>query len=114
MIKIRHNIPQVQRRLSLKSAMVRRSITNSLRKVGFLVERYAKQRAPVDTGRLRASIASSVRDLTATIMTNVDYAIYVHDGTRYMRANPFMTSAYKDAKEEIRAVFQREIRGVLR
>lgn len=45
----------------------------------------AVRRCPVDTGRLRASITADVvpRDDTvvARIGTNVNYAIYVHEGT---------------------------------
>ena len=45
----------------------------------------AKILTPVDTGRLRASIRytiSSAGNPSATVFTNVQYAPYVHDGTR--------------------------------
>jgi len=49
------------------------------------VSNLAKVRTPVDTGRLRASIRytiSSSGNPSATVFTNVQYAPYVHDGTR--------------------------------
>lgn len=56
----------------------------------------------IDTGRLRSSIAIAVLPQEGTwvgrVGTNVDYAIYVHEGTRYMRANPFLKDALPAAR----------------
>lgn len=45
----------------------------------------ARRRCPVDEGRLRASLASEIRVEPGTIIgrvgTNVEYALYVHEGT---------------------------------
>lgn len=55
------------------------------------VERYSKEVTPVDTGNLRRSIhISFVSTLEAHIGTDVEYAGFVHDGTRYVAARPFM------------------------
>ena len=48
----------------------------------FTVEAKAKLKAPVDTGRLRSSIASQVNETQAIIGSNVAYAPYVEFGTR--------------------------------
>lgn len=51
----------------------------------------------IDTGRLRASIGirESVpgKPGAVSVGTNVDYAPFVHDGTRFMEANPFLLNA---------------------
>lgn len=54
---------------------------------GLRIESRAKILCPVDTGRLRSSITTTQprmvgRRLTVTVGTNVNYARYVHDGTR--------------------------------
>jgi HK97 gp10 family phage protein len=58
------------------------------------VETAAKARCPVKTGRLRSSInhrvETSGKGIVAIIGTNVEYAIYVHEGTRYMTGRPFL------------------------
>lgn len=58
------------------------------------VETAAKGYTPVDTGRLRSSITWTIiedgRSLVAIIGTNVEYAIYVHEGTRFMEGTPFL------------------------
>lgn len=70
-------------------------------KSAFEVERRAKILSPVDTGRLRASIATSLgimnKGITSIVSTNVFYAIYVHEGTRRMKKRPFMRQAAEGA-----------------
>jgi len=75
-------------------------LRDELYKIAFRIERNAKQLTPVDTGRLRASIATSmyIGSLGAKVSTYVDYAVYVHEGTRYMRARPFMEKGAEMAK----------------
>lgn len=68
-----------------------------------MIESGAKVRAPVDTGRLRASIQIYLKDdgLSADVGTEVNYAVYVEFGTGIYaakgdgRKTPW---AYKDAK----------------
>lgn len=61
------------------------------------VEGGAKRLAPVDTGRLRASVTHALeRDATGivgTVGTNVEYAPFVELGTSRMAAKPFLRPA---------------------
>lgn len=67
------------------------------------VERLAKQLAPVDTGRLRASITHEMgRDaegLYELIGSNTEYAIYQELGTRFQTGTPFLRPALAAAGE---------------
>jgi len=85
-----------------------------LKKAAFLVERYSKKIVPVDTGRLRTSINTTVSGLTATISPTVDYAIFVHEGTRYMAGRPFMINGLNQAESEINSIVQKEIKRILK
>lgn len=53
-----------------------------LERVAFLIEGKAKEKAPVDTGRLRASIASRIKETEARVGSPVQYAVFVELGTR--------------------------------
>lgn len=62
-------------------------LMRGLESCGLVAEGYAKRNCPVDTGRLRGSITHSVRDKTAYIGTNTEYATYVEFGTGKFAAN---------------------------
>ena len=69
-----------------------------LARVANTVTRIAKRLAPVDTGRLRSSIAKPElgrdgRGLFARVGTDVEYAPYVELGTSRMSARPFLRPA---------------------
>jgi phage gpG-like protein len=58
---------------------------------GLLIESTAKELAPVDTGRLRASIHYDAQ--TGQVSTNVVYASFMELGTVRHRAQPFLFPA---------------------
>ena len=62
--------------------LVKGPIRDALTRAGLTVEARAKQKAPVDTGRLRASIATRVEETRAVIGTPVGYAPYVELGSK--------------------------------
>lgn len=75
--------------------MVHREAQLVLLELMHAVERHAKRLAPVDTGRLRASIIVIPRAPSDKIVcvAGVDYAVYQEYGTYKMKAQPFMRPA---------------------
>jgi len=64
------------------------------------VEAEAKRICPVDTGRLRNSIATAKdKKTTAIVGTNVEYAPYVEFGTHKASAQPFLRPAAEKVKQ---------------
>lgn len=86
----------------------------------FAVEREAKPLTPVDTGRLRSSIAVSlgiVQGIGAIVQTNVNYASIVHEGWGYGKNSsprPFMEQGAMAAEREIGAYYEEQISNALR
>lgn len=63
---------------------------------GLRVEKRAKQFAPFDTGFLSNSIYSTeLGRLRVSVVSPVNYSIFVEEGTRYMSAQPFLYPAVK-------------------
>ena len=63
----------------------------------------ARYLCPVDTGNLRGSLSVQMTSslggsYAARVGTNVPYAIYVHEGTRYMQGVPFLRDALDAAR----------------
>jgi hypothetical protein len=79
-------------RVTVNEAELRRFLTSPdgpvvmhVREIGQRVVNDARRRAPVDTGRLRASIQLAIQThgmrITCRIGSNLQYAVWVHEGT---------------------------------
>jgi len=86
-------------------------LREEINKLAFGIERFGKQLSPVDTGRLRASIhvVPAGMDLKAIIATDTNYAVYVHEGTRYMRGRPFMEQGAKSATSYVEGTIKNRL-----
>ncbi len=115
------------------SAIIRNSGANAqtaLRNVAFTVERLAKQRAPVDTGALRASIYTVIGPgmnqpphvttearrapiptptdrLVAHVGPSVEYGLFQELGTRTTAAQPYLLPAVRQAAQIVPSEFRR-------
>lgn len=63
--------------------------------VANLTQSDAKDNCPVDTGKLQKSIKIYRRKLRRQIGTNVDYGVFVHNGTYKMAGRPFLLNAFE-------------------
>ncbi len=95
---------ELQRRLN-QAAKDLQKPTALIRNIVETVEGKARQNAPVDTGELRDSISSRVDTAARGFITaSAPHAIYVHEGTRYMAARPFIKDAIEQSDGAIRRV----------
>lgn len=103
-VKVTSHVDEVKDALENQIAL-------ALAKVGFAAEDHVKALAPVDTGRLRASITHLVDDRSVTIGTNVEYAKYQEAGTSRMKAQPFLEPGIMDNMEEFKEIIRNELKG---
>ncbi len=82
---------------AIGSAELNKELHKIIEEFALLTERYAKQVTPVDTGRLRASIGTGflissgiTQGGVARVAPHTNYALFVHEGTKKMKARPFM------------------------
>lgn len=87
---------------------VSNALDAALEAVGIHVEGEAKEELEntprrIDTGNLRNSITHEVVDAEKVVYvgTNVEYGIYVHEGTSKMAPNRFLKNAVDRNKEQI-------------
>jgi len=66
-----------------------------------LVETDAKLLSPVDTGYNRASIHAerASNGLSGRVVAEAAYAIHLEEGTKYMRAQPFLGPALQKNRQ---------------
>lgn len=85
-------------------AAFERAKKNALEAIGATAETHAKSLTPVDTGRLRNSIAHTVGDDSVYIGTNVEYAPYVEYGSRRNKAHHMLKKAATEHSDEYKAI----------
>lgn len=83
----------------------------ALKALGQTVERYAKEKCPVITSRLKNSIAHTIDDDTVVCGTNVEYAPYVEMGHhtpsgKFVQPKPYLKPAVADHKEEFISIIK--------
>lgn len=125
------NTPQVINALAQYGAKRKTMVKVAVKKALILVEAEAIRliagnvywKNPIDTRRMSNSITNKLDKFTYTAIegrvgTNVDYAIYVHEGTKYMEIGaknsgnesmdkgkrPFLTDALKNKRAEVIAM----------
>ena len=81
-IKIRIEGDEKLKRALSDPRLIRGPLKTFLTRSAFIVELNAKQKAPVDTGRLRSSIMTLLRPPRAAIGPPVEYAPHVEWGSR--------------------------------
>ena len=76
-------------------------LQGELERFAFAIERESKKLSPVDTNRMRSSIDTRIGNLQARVGPHVDYALFVHEGTRYMAGRPFLRWGSHIAGEQL-------------
>lgn len=71
-----------------------------LARIGLRMQNAARLKANVDTGLMRSRIefrmAVEGGKLVGYLAAKTSYALYVHNGTRFYRGNPFLTEAVRE------------------
>lgn len=104
-------MPRLRAALLRVTGEAEKTTRREVKRAALNVQNGARRRVPVDTGRLRNSIAHEIDagGLNATIGTNTEYAPYVEFGTRRMVDKPYLFPAL----EEERGAFLARLRAEL-
>lgn len=98
-----NRIPELERGLP-------QQISRVVAKVARDMQADAQQRAPVDTGNLRASAdLTQPAPHTWRLTFTADYALYQELGTRRMRARPYMVPAWIAARYRLLQALRRMV-----
>lgn len=108
------NLAQVMKKIGKLTPAMKVALQNAIEKGAMILEKDSKKNTPVDTGRLRASIYSTIKPLSATVQPKTDYAVFVHEGTRFMKGRPYMRQAVDSNEKRIEDVFVKEIEKAIK
>ena len=87
-------------------AALKRTKKRGLEAIGLAAEGHAKKETPVDTGRLRNSIAHAVEGDAAFIGTNVEYAVFVEAGARGRKGVHMLQRAATEHTDEYKQIME--------
>ena len=87
-------------------AALKRAKKRGLEAIGLAAEGHAKKETPVDTGRLRNSIAHAVEGDAAFIGTNVEYAVFVEAGARGRKGVHMLQRAATEHTDEYKKIME--------
>ena len=91
------------------------AVGDAVREAAMLVEREAKINVPVDTGRLRGSIASEEKKpLLFEVGTNVEYAAAVEFGTSKTAAQPYLEPAVESVRAQYPDLIKEGVKAEVR
>ena len=79
-----------------------------LSKIALTVQGNSERVTPVKTGTLKRSVTTRVEASAdrAFIGTNIEYARFVHDGTRYMTARPFFQQGMEASRDTVNQLLE--------
>jgi HK97 gp10 family phage protein len=88
-------------------------LDKAIKKTVFSIQAKSMINTPVNTGRLRASTSSSFSPLKGQVGTHTSYDIFVHNGTRYMKARPYLQEAVDQTASTVDGYFKKAVDTVL-
>lgn len=107
------NLPQIKSAFNLAPSLMVKELNLAIRKTVLNVQAQSMRNTPVLTGRLRASTRSLFGNLRGEVGTNTNYDIFVHEGTRYMKARPYLKDAVESTNDTTERIFTQAVQNVL-
>lgn len=73
----------------------------------------ARKNTPVDTGFLRETgMQTTFGELIGVLENVAPYAVYVHDGTKFMEARPFFEIAIQSSESQVNDFFNQALENI--
>lgn len=103
------NLPQIRAAFGAAPKIIGDRVSKVIRDMTFLIEGRSKILTPVRTGFLRNShvtrFMGSGMGFRGEIEPTAHYALFVHEGTRFMRGRPFLRKAAEQSTGDIDTAF---------
>lgn len=107
------NLPQIKAAFAKSPIKMTLELNEAIKKSIFSIGRDSRINTPVLTGRLRASHYEAWSNLRGEVGPNTNYAIFVHEGTRFMRPRPFLLEAVKTNQQKVQMYFSKAVQNTL-
>lgn len=106
-------LDKFRKALSKYPSISKRYFARAIAKSTGKLEGNVKKREPVDTGLLRGTTFSAHSPVEGKVFPTQNYAVYVHEGTRYQNAQPYLVEGLDDTQEYIQSEFESALEKTL-
>lgn len=108
------NARQIKSAFNMSPYLMTKNLSLAIKRVALNVTKQSQRITPVKTGFLRRSHTTKFETpLRASIEPMASYALYVHDGTRFMKARPFLADAVEVTQGYTDAEFEKAVQDTL-
>lgn len=107
------NLAEIKRAFGRSPVLMAKQLDIAIERSIYEISRDSKLGTPVDTGRLRASTYEKFSRLRGETGTNTDYDIFVHEGTKFMRARPYLRNSVNKNSANVQRYFTQAVQKVL-
>lgn len=108
------NIAQIKSAFRQAPYLMTKNLSKAISRSVFNVQRTSMKITPVKTGFLKRSHRTGMTSpLTGYVEPTASYALFVHDGTRFMKARPFLRDALEVEDGFIQAEFEQAVQDTL-
>lgn len=107
------NLPEIKAAFNKAPQLMIRNLNTAIRSSIFTIGRQSRINTPVDTGILRASTYERFATLRGEVGTNTEYDLFVHEGTRFMGARPYLMNAAQSADSDIQRFMTEAVQNTL-
>lgn len=108
------NLPQIRAAFLKAPRLMARELGLAIKKSTIQVGRQSQINTPVKTGRLRASHQYTFTPTQGIVRPTANYAIFVHEGTRFMKGRPFLASAVESEDQIVQGFFKEAVDNVFK
>lgn len=108
------NIEQIKSAFRRAPYLMTKNLSGAIRRVSLNIQRQSMKITPVKTGFLRRSHTTTFETgLRATVQPTASYAGFVHEGTRFMQARPFLADAVEITQGFTDTEFEKAVQDTL-
>lgn len=107
------NLPQIKAAFGKSPQIMSRELNSAIKKTIFNISRDSRVNTPVDTGTLRRSTYERFASMYGEVGTNTPYDIFVHSGTRFMQARPYLQRAVDSNRVDTLNFFTQAVQRTL-
>jgi hypothetical protein len=110
-----HNLNEIRAAFRKSPDVMRKNLNRAIQRSILFVQKQTLPVTPIDTGALRNSLIRGIKfgNLRGSIGTNLNYAGFVHEGTRFMKGRPYLKTGVEKSSKFIDEEFKNAVQDTL-